>query len=44
MGSGYISLIFIIVMVGSMICGFICSMIELVYKSIDEHKFSPVNL
>ena len=43
MGLGYISLIFIINMVGIMICGFIWSMVTLIYKSIDEHEFNPVS-
>ena len=43
MGSGYISSIFIIVVAGSMICGFIWSMLALIYKSIDEHEFNPVS-
>ena len=42
MGSGYISLIFIINMAGIMICGFIWSMVTLISKSIDEHEFNPV--
>lgn len=42
MGSGYISLIFIINMVGFMIFGFIWSMVTLIDTSIDDHKFSPV--
>lgn len=43
MGSGDISLIFIISMVGIMACGFIWSMVTLIYKSIDEHEFNPVS-
>ena len=43
MGSGYISSIFIINMVGVMICGFILSMVTLIYKSIDEREFNPVS-
>lgn len=43
MGSGYISLIFIINMVGIMACGFIWSMVTLIYNSIDEHEFNPVS-
>ena len=43
MGSGYISSIFIIVVTGSMICGFIWSMLTLIYKSIDEHKFDSAS-
>ena len=43
MGSGYISSIFIISMVGVMICGFILSMVTLIYKSIDEREFNPVS-
>lgn len=43
MGSGYISSIFIINMVGVMICGFIWSMVTLIYKSIDEREFNPVS-
>lgn len=43
MGSGYISLIFIINMAGIMICGFIWSIITLVYNSIDERRFDPIS-
>lgn len=43
MGSGYISSIFIIVVVKSMICVFIWSMLTLIYKSIDEHKFDSAS-
>ena len=42
MGSGIISLIFIIVIVGGMMCGFFVSMAFLIYTSIDDHEFSPV--
>lgn len=41
MGSGIISFIFIIVVVGSVIFGFMWSMIELVSNSIDWHEFDP---
>lgn len=43
MGSGSISFIFIIVVVGIMIGGFLCSIITLVYNSIDEHRFDPIS-
>lgn len=43
MGSGSISFIFIIVMVGIMIGGFLCSIITLVYNSIDERRFDPIS-
>lgn len=43
MGSGSISFIFIIVVVGIMIGGFLCSMVTLIYKSIDEREFNPVS-
>lgn len=43
MGSGSISFIFIIVVVGVMICGFIWSMVTLVYNSIDERRFDPIS-
>ena len=43
MGSGSISFIFIIVVVGIMIGGFLCSLITFVYNSIDEHKFDPIS-
>ena len=43
MGSGSISFIFIIVVVGSVIFGFIWSMTNLVYNSIDDHKFDPIS-
>lgn len=39
MGSGSISFIFIIVVVGSVICGFIWPMIDLVFISIYRHEF-----
>lgn len=41
MGSGIISFIFIIVVVGSVIFGFIWSMVDLVFNSIDRHEFDP---
>ena len=43
MGSGSISFIFIIVAVGIMIGGFLCSIITLVYNSIDERRFDPIS-
>lgn len=43
MGSGSISFIFIIVVVGIMIGGFLCSIITLVYNSIDERRFDPIS-
>ena len=43
MGSGSISFIFIIVVVGIMISGFLCSIITLVYNSIDERRFDPIS-
>ena len=43
MGSGSISFIFIIVVVGIMIGGFLCSIITLVYNSIDERRFNPIS-
>lgn len=43
MGSGSISFIFIIVVVGIMISGFLCSLVTLVYNSIDDHKFDPIS-
>lgn len=43
MGSGSISFIFIIVVVGIMIGGFLCSIITLVYNSIDECRFDPIS-
>lgn len=43
MGSGSISFIFIIVVVGIMIGGFLCSIIILVYNSIDERRFDPIS-
>lgn len=43
MGSGSISFIFIIVVVGVMIGGFLCSIITLVYNSIDERRFDPIS-
>ena len=42
MGSGS-SFIFIIVVVGIMIGGFLCSIITLVYNSIDERRFDPIS-
>lgn len=43
MGSGSISFIFIIVVVGIMIGGFLCSIVTLVYNSIDERRFDPIS-
>lgn len=43
MGSGSISFIFIIVVVGIMIGGFLYSIITLVYNSIDERRFDPIS-
>lgn len=43
MGSGIISFIFIIVVVGSVICGFIWPMIDLVFISIYRHEFDLKN-
>lgn len=43
MGSGSISFIFIIVVVGIMISGFLCSLVTLVYNSIDERRFDPIS-
>lgn len=43
MGSGSISFIFIIVVVGIMLGGFLCSIITLVYNSIDERRFDPIS-
>ena len=43
MGLGSISFIFIIVVVGIMIGGFLCSIITLVYNSIDERRFDPIS-
>src|SRR5574344_1774153 len=43
MGSGNISFIFIIVVVGIIISGFLCSLVTLVYNSIDDHKFDPIS-
>ena len=43
MGLGYISFIFIIVVVGIIIGGFLYSIITLVYNSIDEHRFDPIS-
>ena len=43
MGSGSISFIFIIVVVGIMIGGFLCSISTLVYNSIDERRFDPIS-
>ena len=43
MGSGSISFIFIIVVVGIMIGGLLCSIVTLVYNSIDERRFDPIS-
>jgi uncharacterized membrane protein len=43
MGSGNISFAFIMIMLVGMAFGFISSMIDLIYNSIDGHEFKPTS-